>query len=1005
MNPSKPLKTTRHKQQSTEPLTAFYESILNNAGYAMITTDVDGLITLFNPAAERLLGYKSSELVGQYSPALFHDPLEVQHHASLLSKELNKVVLPGFEVFVVKSLSGLPNQDEWTYICKNGTRLTALLEITALLNPEKKIIGFLGIASDITIQRQLERALQVAREELSVAIELSRLGVWTWNLIDNSLYWNDRMFSMYEYPIEVSRQNLNYQHWQKRLHPDDADIAEVALKNAVEGRGEYNIVFRLLFPDGHVRYIHAAAKVFFDRSGKAISVSGMNIDVTDQYEYQRILKEDRDKLDVANKAKSEFLANMSHEIRTPMSAIIGLMELLSKTKLDVNQLDYVRKSQATSEALLAILSDILDFSKIESNKLELDLQSMNLDRLMHSMTSILSVSAGEKPIELLFDIDPTLPKCILVDGLRLRQILLNLVSNAVKFTERGEIIVSIKQVNKNKNSVTLHFSISDTGIGIPAESLKLLFQSFSQAESSIARRYGGTGLGLAISKRLVQLMGGELCIESKLNAGSNFYFTLKFKIAQDGTSPDMRSMNKKLTSIKCLLIDDNASARAILGKMLAAFGWHVEAVSTEDEAISLLSSCPAHAPFTIIYVDYRIADVNGWSVCERIRALNRQEQLFIVMMCMICDSTTIAGHQTQRPKVIDGILIKPITPSSILDLTMSLYYPALQQNTPFFNVQPELPRLNGVTILLVEDNPTNQIVAHDLLVGEGATVIVAGVPHQVLDTLDANQTSFDVILMDIQMPEMDGYTLTQKIREKYSKKQLAIIAMSANIAIEYKTKAFDVGMNDYVSKPFKLDELVGVIQRVLGHKEPIALTTIDEQVLSRFGGNKNAYRRALASFITDIDQHLNKMPIDFVNHDEYVIRALHTLKGLAGTMGFDSFAAEINTIYQQVNVKHPAHKRWLQWRAQLKKSGLAVLEDARTRYAALLPEKNQPIATDNYAPLLHALIGYLETNNMKAIDCYLALQQQGFTDLVLNQLINNLDFAAAAAHCRLLSKP
>jgi two-component system sensor histidine kinase/response regulator len=793
------------KRRSTEELTSLYEAILNHAGYAMIATDVDGIITLFNPAAERMLGFSAQDLVGKKSPAIWHDPIEIKLRAQQLSQEFSKKIEPGFEVFVARSQLGLSNQQEWTYIRKDGSRISIMLAITALYNRKKQIVGFLGIASDLSVQQKMQSELQVARDELAVAIDLTQLGVWSWYPEANVLYWNDRMFDIYQQPYALRKTGLNYEHWRMRLHPDDAKTTEKKLADAILGIADYDAQFRIVLPDGQIRYIKGAAKVSRNDSGNVLSVTGMNLDITAEIAHKELMLLDKERSDMANHAKSAFIANMSHEIRTPMNAIIGLLQLLRKTALSTHQLDYVRQLQSSGENLLLIINDILDFSKIESNKLVLDLNWVDLEKILHDMTPVLSVNIGNKDIELLFNLSTDLPKCILVDGLRLQQILLNLLSNAIKFTEQGEIIFSVLPIEIKKKKVTLEFSVRDTGIGISPKQHALIFNTFSQAESSITRRFGGTGLGLTISQKLVQLMGGELCVESKPQLGSLFHFNLTCPLGTPQQCEKTNKVHHKLLSLKCLLVDDNASARKIMSDMLRSFGWMVEEASSGAKAINNIVKKDACDPFDMVYIDYRMPKLDGWATCDRIRSLKLKNPLALVLMSRIYDSNPIAQLQKDNPNIIDSYLLKPVTASSLFNCAATIYFPSVSTQ-PLKLDSPIIPgRLSGFRLLLVEDNLTNQVVAHDLLVSEGAHVSISENPYHVLDKIEETDPLFDVVLMDIQMPEMDGYTLTKKIRKKYSRQLLPIIAISANTFEESRAKAIKAGMNGFVCKPFRLD--------------------------------------------------------------------------------------------------------------------------------------------------------------------------------------------------------
>lgn len=992
------MKKMKSTKETLERSTSLHEAILYHADYAMIATDEAGVITLFNPAAERMLGYSAIEVVGQKSAAIFHDPIEVELRAKLLSDELHVTIEPGFEVFVAKTRLGLSNQHEWTYVRKDGSYLKVMLAVTALYNSDKDIIGFLGIAFDVSAKYKAELELQSARRDLSIAIELSQLGIWSWNVTNNNLYWNDRMFFLYEQPLALRDHGLTYDHWRMRIHPDDVEKTETALHRAVQGLGDYHVIFRIILPEGRIRYIQGAAKIERDAHGQALSVTGMNLDVTTQYEYQHLLKLDKEKSDVANQAKSGFLANMSHEIRTPMNALIGLIQLLRRTELDAYQIDYVNKLQLSGEVLLGILNDILDFSKIESNKLILDPQPTNLDTLLHNLAPMLAVNIGDRALELVFNLASDLPECILVDGLRLQQILLNLSSNAIKFTPQGEVIVAVKLIEKKAKSVIIEFSIRDTGIGISLEQIDGIFESFTQAETSITRRFGGTGLGLAISKKLVRLMGGDLYVESTLHQGSHFYFQIQCKRVPRTKCINLLKKDKTLL-LKCLLVDDNLTARTVIGETLRSFGWTVEVAEGGEDAIDKIIHCDAREPFDLVYLDYRMPSLDGWETSKRIRTLNLTSPLALVMMVSVYDSSVIAHYQQDMPSILDGILAKPATPSLLFDSAANIFLSTDASQKMNVNTQYSLKRLAGLRLLLVEDNVTNQVVAHDLLTIEGADVAVEGDPYAVLDRIQRAPMLFDAVLMDIQMPGMDGYTLTTKIRECYTSSQLPIIAMSANTSGEDRIKAFDVGMDEYVSKPFKLDDLVSILLQVTNQAQLKQSRFDASSALSRFGGNQKVYERALATFVIDIEKQLTQLPPILNYDDDSVPRILHTLKGLASTFGANDVALIAGEMHESMIKKNLTKNRWRVLLDTLKHAGEKAIMNARGILADALPEPVK-VSLTHSNELYVMLIAYLDEHNMKALDVYNQLLRYSARDAVLDKAMDQLDFVAAAVRCR-----
>ncbi len=524
----------RVRTRQIESVTILQRAILAHASYSIIATDTAGIILLFNPAAERMLGYAEAEMLGKQTPEIFHDSGEVVARAAALSQELAMTVVPGFDVFVAKARLGMSDESEWTYIRKDGSRFPALLSVNALRDGDGAINGYLGIASDISMREQDRRKLIAARDQLLDASDVAELGIWTWALADDAIEWNERMYEFYDVPLAQRGSGLNYADWCSHVHPDDVDGAFAKLKGAIAGTDKYDPVFRVFRSDGKVRYIQAAASIERDAQGEAVRVLGINRDITSHYEAEEALRAAKLTADGASRAKSAFLANMSHEIRSPMNAVLGMLMLLKQTALDPRQHDYASNAEGAGRALLGILNDILDFSRVEAGKLTLDPQPFNIDQLLREVGVILSVNVGEKKIDILYELDPALPDWVVGDAMRLQQVLINLAGNAIKFTQQGEVVVKARllplkdgdELRHGPHPVRLDFAVRDTGIGIAPEQYQNIFEGFQQAETSTARRYGGSGLGLAISQRLVALMDGAVTVESTVGQGSTFGFSI-----------------------------------------------------------------------------------------------------------------------------------------------------------------------------------------------------------------------------------------------------------------------------------------------------------------------------------------------------------------------------------------------------------------------------------------------------------------------------------------------
>ena len=565
--------------------------------------------------------------------------------------------------------------------------------------------------------------------------------------------------------------------------------------------------------DGSIFWGVASVRLVRDLNGEIIYYEGTLIDITER-KAKEIAQRERETAEMANQAKSEFLANMSHEIRTPMNAIIGLAGLALKQDLSPKVLDYLIKIEASADSLLGIINDILDFSKIEAGKLTMEAIDFNLENVLDNISNLISVKVEEKNIELLFDIDRNIPMNLVGDPLRLSQILTNLSNNAVKFTNQGQIVIQVRHskdytITDTSDTVKLLFSVKDSGIGMTQEQIGKLFKSFSQADSSTTRKYGGTGLGLVISKILVEMMNGKIWVESEPGKGSTFSFTAEFTI-QKNIVPKLQECPDNLRGMRVLLVDDNSAAREILSELLDGFGYQVDHVASGIDAIEAIEKASHDNPYQLILMDWKMPGMDG---IETSRQIKNQKSLSNVPAILMVSAYTQDELKDSASDVgIDAFLTKPVNPSMLYE-TIKKTFSQECNLTPRMKQDGYdligLNKIRGAQILLAEDNEINQQIAIEVLEESDFWITVVENGEQAVQKVKEHK--FDAILMDINMPIMDGFTATKNIRENPNNRDLPIIAMTAHAVTGYREKCIQAGMNDYLTKPMKPKELFEIL--------------------------------------------------------------------------------------------------------------------------------------------------------------------------------------------------
>ena len=892
---------------------ALQSAIFNSANFSSIATDAKGVIQIFNVGAERMLGYTAAEVMDKITPADISDPEEVIARAEELSIELGTQITPGFEALVFKASRGIEDIYELTYIRKDGSRFPAVVSVTALRDDENVIIGYLLIGTDNTARKQIEeeqkQLSQRLRDHQFYTRSLFESNIDAIMTTDPSGIITDVNKQM-EVLTDCTRDELIGAPFKNYF--TDPERAETSIKQVLNEKKVTNYELTARTRDGKETVVSFNAATFYDRDRKLQGVFAAARDVTERKRLDQVLFEKNVELESAritaeqaNFTKSEFFATMSHEIRTPMNAIIGLGHLLGGTDLSLRQHDYLLKIMASSKSLLNIINDILDFSKIEAGKLELSKVPFQLETVLHDLATIIGGTGQINDVEILFSISPDLPTSLIGDDQRLRQMLINLCGNAIKFTDRGEICVLVEAVEMSDQQVVLRFIVSDTGIGMNEEQISRLFSAFNQADSSTTRRYGGTGLGLAICGRLATLMGGTIGVESEPGKGSSFFFTANFERTPAGYDHDEVFLQcvDTLQNIRLLIIDDSQLATDIIFAYARSFGWQCEVTVNFADGLELISRMAVEGkPFDVVLLDWHLNGLDGTDALCRLGAITDPPPHTVVLTNGfflsndLIELVSTAGTLT---------LSKPLTPSMLFDSVANAH--GYQSRTVINRgYDPSSASMIGTRFLLVEDNLINQEVARTLLEREGATVVTAGNGCEALEQLAQPNAVFDAVLMDVQMPVMDGYQATRAIRAQPRFATLPIIAMTANAMTGDREKCLEAGMNDHVPKPFDPANLYTTLAYWLGRPDPnftddepsvgiptLCIDGIDTMTgLSRVRGNLDLYVSLLDSFRTKngevtniLDQAIDRGELDLVR------QLAHGVKGVAANLGADDLAS------------------------------------------------------------------------------------------------------------------
>ncbi|MEM8642285.1 MAG: response regulator [Cyanobacteria bacterium P01_G01_bin.54] len=787
----------------------------------------------------------------------------------------------------------------------------ASLEVRVQERTQDLRIANQQLEQQIYEREQIQALLREREERYALAISGTNDGIWDWDLETNQVYYSPTWLRIVGYPSEESGEN-ELAFWFDRLHPDELTRVMGQIQAHLQGATRiYRDTYRLQHQNGTYLWIEAKGRCLRSEPNKAYRFVGTITDITERQRVAAELRQAKETAEVANRAKSDFLATMSHEIRTPMNAIIGMTEFLTDTALDAQQQEFVDVVRTSSNALLTLINDILDFSKIEAGKIELDTQIFELYTCVEAALDLMVGTAKQKGLELAYLIDPHLPQQLLGDVTRLRQILTNLLNNAVKFTAEGEVVIVVYpeaqlEPSQDEQALTLHFEVRDTGIGIPEERHDRLFKPFSQVDTSTTRQYGGTGLGLAICDRLVRLMGGRIWVETAINVGSIFHFTIVVQPATlsepvSPADPPPQLLHQK----RVLIVDDNATNRHLLLLQTQAWGMTPTLTASGQQALDLLRSGEA---FEVAILDRHMPQMDGIMLAQHIQQLRLAQPLPLLLL------TSLGQHPAPALAGLThhfaATLSKPIKQAALRNALLRVFSsPTTTAPLPSATVSGSSEAPASLCILLAEDNAVNQKVALNMLkkLNYRADVVANG-----LEAITAlKQQDYDVILMDVQMPEMDGLTAAQKISQQWGERRPYIVALTANVMQGDRERCLAAGMDDYLSKPVRLESLAAALQRWSNHHHwsspsssnmPSPSSILDPMVLEelRVIGGETAdelLRDLFDAYLQDGIELMEQLQAAIANQDPKQLQhTAHTLKSSSASLGANEFAKLCQTL-------------------------------------------------------------------------------------------------------------
>lgn len=857
-------------EQARRETEAVYKSLIESLPLNVFRKDLRGRFVDANQRFCDTLGKPLATIVGK-SDSDFFPPEQVQKYRR-------------DDTHVMETGEAL--EDIEAYIKPTGEKLHVQVLKAPVRDAKGRIVGVQGMFWDVTERIRADEAARRSDARFRRVVQASLIGVMVADLDGRVLDANDAFLQIVGYSRDdIASGRLR---WDAITPPEHRAADERAIEQLHATGTTLPWEKEYLHKDGH-RVPILLGVTMLERGGTECTC--FVVDITEQKRTEQELKAAKEAADAASQAKSQFLANMSHEVRTPMNAIIGITELVLNTPLQAKQAEYLRMVLQSAESLLAVINDVLDFSKVESGKVELEHLPFSLRESIGDAVKSLALRSHDKGLELALDVSPSVPDWLVGDSGRLRQIVINLVGNAIKFTREGEVVVEVSQLERHNGAVDVQFCVADTGIGIPPDKLDKVFEAFEQADASTTRNFGGTGLGLAIVRRLVELMHGRAWVESKVGEGSRFYFTARLEICPEPPPERQLPRRAALKGTRAIIVDDNATNRRIVEDVLASWELQPASCAGAAEALQQLRTAfRSGRPFELLLSDVNMPEIDGFTFLEQVR---RDPSLADITTIMLTSGDRTEDADRCQQLGVALRLMKPIKQSELYEAILDALGIAPKKEEVAAEA-PTFPATRPLRILLAEDSIVNQRLAVGLLERHGHRITIANNGRQAFDL--AAQDGFDVILMDVQMPELDGLEATRLIREheRLTGRHVPIIAMTAHALKGDRERCLDVGMDEYVAKPVRERQLLTALRNVLGDEVPAPppeeppeeFPTADPDVIDWNGalkicaGDHALLRDLVQAFLEEQPRRTDEIRRAIDSADwELLHRAAHTIKG------------------------------------------------------------------------------------------------------------------------------